>query len=190
LDAIAELDEADQIVLSLYGKLAHGMTRNTFISGEGDSFGVVPGQYYRALYLPPSNTNNALFLKTLHDTLVYTHVDEEGRPEELLLGHFTPRAWLDHGKTIRVERAPTVFGPVSFTLCSQLDEGTVTADVVPPTRQSPKRLNLRLRVPVSHKLQAVRVNGRPHKQFDAESATIRLGDVEGEAHVIAAFSTN
>ena len=39
LDALAELDEADQIVLSLYGKLAHGMTRNTFISGEGDSAG-------------------------------------------------------------------------------------------------------------------------------------------------------
>lgn len=146
LDALAELDEADQIVLSLYGKLAHCMTRNTFNAGEGDSFGVVPGQYYRALYLPPSNTNNALFLKTLHDMLVFTHVDVEGRPEELLLAHFTPRGWLEHGKTIRVVRAPTMFGPVSFTLRSRLDEGVVEAQVCPLHACRPSGLTGTLRI--------------------------------------------
>ena len=188
LDGLAELDEADQIVLSLYGKLAHGMTRDTFISGEGDSFGVVPGQYHRALYLPPSNTNNALFLKTLHDMLVFTHVGAEGRPEELLLAHFTPRGWLEHGKTIRVEGAPTMFGPVSFTLRSQLDDGVVEAEVVTPSRQPPKRLDLRLRVPVTHKLQSVEVNGRPHAQIDVASATISLSDLTGTVRVIARFT--
>ncbi|HJN13517.1 MAG TPA: LamG domain-containing protein [Pirellulaceae bacterium] len=188
LDALAELDEADQIVLSLYGKLAHGMTRNTFISGEGDSFGVVPGQHFRALYLPPSNTNNALFLKTLHDMLVFTHVDAEGRPEELLLTHFTPRGWLEDGKTIRVEHAPTMFGPVSFTIRSQLDDGVVEAEVVPPSRLPPKRLELRLRVPVTHKLQSVRVNGQQHTQIDVARGTISLSDLTGTVRVVATFT--
>ncbi len=187
VDALAELDEADQIVLSLYGKLAHGMTRNTFISGEGDSYGVVPGQYYRALYLPPSNTNNALFLKTLHDMLVFTHVDAEGRPEELLLAHFTPRGWLEHGKTICVERAPTMFGPVSFTIRSQLDDGIVEAEVVPPARLPPKRLDLRLRVPATHELQSVLVNDREHTQIDAARATVRLNGLNGTVRIKATF---
>jgi len=189
LDALAELDEADQIVLSLYGKLAHGMTRNTFISGEGDSFGVVPGQYYRALYLPPSNTNNALFLKNLHDMLVFTHVDMEGRPEELLLAHFTPRGWLEQGKTIRVERAPTMFGPVSYTIRSQLDDGVVEAQVVPPSRQPPKRLALRLRVPMTHKLESVQVNGHRYKRFDVARATVSLSGLTGTVRVKARFTT-
>ncbi len=187
LDALAELDEADQIVLSLYGKLAHGMTRNTFISGEGDSMGVVPGQYYRALYLPPNNTNNALFLKNLHDMLVFTHVGADGRPQELLLAHFTPRAWLEHGKTIRVEKAPTMFGPVSFTIRSRLDDGVVEAQVVPPSRLPPKRLALRLRIPATHKLQSVQVNGREHKSFDAARVTIDLKDMTGTLRVKATF---
>lgn len=164
------------------------MTRNTFISGEGDSYGVVPGQHYRALYLPPSNTNNALFLKTLHDMLVFTHVDAEGRPEELLLAHFTPRGWLEHGKTIHVERAPTMFGPVSFTIRSQLDDGIVEAEVSPPARLPPKRLDLRLRVPVSHELQSVHVNGREHTQIDAPRATISLTDLSGPLRVKATFA--
>lgn len=188
IDALAELDEADQIVLSLYGKLAHGMTRNTFISGEGDSYGVVPGQYYRALYLPPSNTNNALFLKTLHDMLVFTHVDAEGHPEELLLAHFTPRGWLEHGKTIRVERAPTMFGPVSFTIRSQLNDGIVEVEVVAPVRLPPERLDLRLRVPATHGLQSVQVNGQEHTQIDKARATISLGDLTGTVRVRAKFA--
>jgi len=189
LDALEELDEADQIVLSLYGKLAHGMTRNTFISGEGDSMGVVPGQYYRALYLPPNNTNNSLFLKNLHDMLVFTHIDTEGRPEELLLAHFTPRGWLEQGKTIRVERAPTMFGLVSFTIHSQLKDGIVEAQVVTPSRRSPKRLDLRLRVPVTYQLQSVQVNGRPYKRFDVAHSTISLSGLTGTVRVKATFTT-
>ncbi|MCC7335754.1 MAG: hypothetical protein IT422_11690 [Pirellulaceae bacterium] len=188
LDALAELDEAEQMVLSLYGKLAHGMTRETFISGEGDSFGVVPEQYYRALYLPPSNTNNALFLKTVRDMLVFTHVDAAGHPEELLLAHFTPRGWLADEQTIRVERAPTLFGPVSFTIHSRLAENLVEAEVQVPSRQPPRRLALRLRVPVSHSLQRVEVNGREHVQFDATRGTISLNDLSGTLRIQAHFS--
>ncbi|MFG0261875.1 MAG: hypothetical protein ACF788_05750, partial [Novipirellula sp. JB048] len=188
LDGLAALDEADQIVLSLYGKLAHGMTRDTFVAGEGDSFGVVPGQYYRALYLPPSNTNNALFLKTLHDMLIFTHIDPAGRAEQLQLAHFTPRGWLEHGKTIRVQRAPTRFGRLSFKIESKLEDGFVEAEVVVPSRIRPPQLALRLRVPHGHLLQQVEVNGRQHTRFDTARSTIDLQGFTGTVQIKARFA--
>ncbi|MBO7678040.1 MAG: hypothetical protein J6S75_00075 [Thermoguttaceae bacterium] len=36
-------NDADRVVLMFYAKLLHGMTRETFISGEGDTIGVFPG---------------------------------------------------------------------------------------------------------------------------------------------------
>lgn len=61
---LADLDQADLLVLTLYAKLAHGMTRGAFIAGEGETLGPVPpgacaqapgGEYYRSMYLPPSS---------------------------------------------------------------------------------------------------------------------------------------
>ncbi|MEZ6076953.1 MAG: hypothetical protein R3C56_15185 [Pirellulaceae bacterium] len=83
------------------------------------------------LYLPPSNTNNALFLKTVRDMLVFTHVDAAGHPEELLLAHFTPR--LVGGRADDPRRASAnAFGPVSFTIHSRLAENLVEAEVQDP----------------------------------------------------------
>ena len=186
-EAMMEQDRADRIVLGLYGKLAHGMTRGTFISGEGDAFGPVPGEYHRSLYLPPSNTNNALFLKTLHDMLVFNHIGAEGKPEELLLAHATPRAWLADGKEIQVERAPTLFGPVSFHLRSQLAAGRIDATVTVPARRAPRRLALRLRTPQGHSITNVTVNGREHERFDPVSGTIDLTGLAGSLEIRANY---
>ena len=186
-EAMMEQDRADRIVLGLYGKLAHGMTRGTFISGEGDAFGPVPGEYHRSLYLPPSNTNNALFLKTLHDMLVFNHIGAEGKPEELLLAHATPRAWLADGKEIQVENAPTLFGAVSFHLRSQLAAGRIDATVTVPARRAPRRLALRLRTPQGQRITNITVNGREHERFDPVSGTIDLTGLAGSLEIRANY---
>src|SRR5262249_921729 len=62
---LADNDLPDQLVLSLYGQLAGGMTEGTFVSGEGATIAPVAGEYYRSMYLPPNSTSNAAFLEYL-----------------------------------------------------------------------------------------------------------------------------
>lgn len=188
IDALAEQDEADQIVLSFYGKLAHGMTRGTFISGEGDTCGVVPGEFYRTLYLPPNNTNNALFLKTLHDMLVFTQVDALGAPANLLLAHFTPRAWLESGKKIRITAAPTLFGEFSFHIVSKLESGLIEVDMVCPQRNPPEKLVLRLRTPGTKMIAKVQVNGLDYDRFDKRGETIDLSGKTGQLTILVRYA--
>jgi hypothetical protein len=68
---LADNDQADQLVLSLYGHLAAGMTTGTFISGEAASVAPLAGGYYRSMYLPPNAASNAAFLETLRLMLVH-----------------------------------------------------------------------------------------------------------------------
>lgn len=178
IDMLAAQDEADQIVLSFYGKLAHGMTRGTFISGEGDSF--EPGKQYRSMYLPPNLTNNALFLKILHDMLIYNHMDEKGMPAELLLAHFTPRAWLEDGKEIKVARAATMFGEISYHIKSHLKQNRIEVQIQSPARSRPESFILRLRTPLKRKIKTVTINGKSGDKFNPEKETIDLSGISGK----------
>jgi hypothetical protein len=115
LKFLADNDEADQIVLTFYGKLAHGMTRGTFVAGESHNIGPMltkwpscreqagcvppsvadgwtPDEYYRAMYLPPNTANNTTFLQALRLMLVCTVTDGGDLPRGLGLAYATPRA--------------------------------------------------------------------------------------------------
>src|SRR5204863_438491 len=64
-----ELDQVDRVLVSFYGKLAQGLTRDTFIGAEGT--GLRPlDRFGRPMYLPPNSTGNALFLCILRYLLV------------------------------------------------------------------------------------------------------------------------
>ena len=91
---LADEDQPDQLVLSLYGKLAVGMTENTFVAGEGSTVLPTPNQYYRWMFRPPNSANNAFFLETLRLMLVHETTDAAGLPTGLELAYSTPRAWL------------------------------------------------------------------------------------------------
>lgn len=180
IDVLASQDMAEQIVLSFYGKLAHGMTRGTFIAGEGDTIGYYPGEYYRSMYMPPNSTNNALFLKILHDMLIFTYFNQNGEPKELLLAHFTPRHWLEDGKEIRVVNAPTPFGRISFHIKSFISKNAVEADIQLP-KSNPDKILLRLRTPNKREIKSVEINGREHKLFSNE--TIDLSGLKGKLRI-------
>ena len=119
---MAALDEPDQLVLSLYGQLADGMTPNTFVAGEAASVAPLDGLRYRAMYLPPNSVANDAFLETLRLMLV------QESASGLRLAFATPRAWLAPGKRIAVTGAPTRFGPVSYTLSASAHEVRVQLD--------------------------------------------------------------
>jgi hypothetical protein len=70
---LADNDQADRLVLSLYGHLAAGMTPGTFVSGEAASVAPLANRYYRSMYLPPNAASNAAFLETLRLMLSMRH---------------------------------------------------------------------------------------------------------------------
>jgi hypothetical protein len=163
---LADLDRPDLLVLTLYAKLAHGMTRGTFVAGEGDTIGPVPpgacaqlpnGEYYRSMYLPPSSANNDLFLAALRESLVHWDMNDDGRPIGLRLAYSTPRAWLAHGKRIAVRNLPTPFGRLGYSIEARIRAGYRDVELSSPRQRRIGELRLRVRVPRSVRLLRARI---------------------------------
>jgi hypothetical protein len=131
---LADVDQPNELGLSLYGQLALAMTPGTFVAGEGASVAPLRGQWYRSMYLPPNGASGASFLETLR--LMLVHETAHG----LQLAWSTPRAWLAGNRRIVVRRLPTTWGPVSYTLGPQ----SLSIDV--PAR-APRDVRVRVRTP-------------------------------------------
>jgi hypothetical protein len=173
---LLQLDEVDRALVSFYGKLAQGLTRETFIGAEGTGLRALkpsegtsytsptlpdPGKsgtrvtrpseevdLGRPMYLPPNSTAQSYFLWMLRYLLVQDwDMDDDGKPETLRLCFATPKRWLEDGKEINVGRAPTAFGPVSLVVQSRINRGEVIAKLELPTRNEAKQTLLRIRVP-------------------------------------------
>jgi hypothetical protein len=182
---LADNDKPDQLVLSLYGHLAAGMTEGTFVSGEAATVAPLAGAYYRAMYLPPNGASNAAFLATLRMMLVHERSDREGDSLGLELAFATPRAWLRPGRRILVRNAPTSFGPVSFML--EAGGSSVHASVTVPERAPPRTLKLRLRLPRDRRITSVTLDGRPFTAFDRATETLDLSGRRGTLELEVGF---
>jgi hypothetical protein len=157
---LLRLDDVDRALVSFYGKLAQGFTRDTFVGGEGTSLDPID-RFGRPMYLPPCTAGNAFFLWTLRYLLVQDwDTDDDGKPDTLRLLHAVPRRWLGDGARIKFERAPTAFGPLSLATESNLEHRELLVRVsLPPHR--PKRTLLRARVPEGWKVDSASVEGSP-----------------------------
>ena len=175
---LADNDQPDQLVLSLYGMLAAGMTAGTYISGEAVSVLPVRGAFDRAMFMPPNSGANASYLGTLRELLVHERRGPLGAPVGLDLAFSTPRAWLADGQQIDVRSAPTSFGKVSYTLTrsGSTISGKLTIPYGPTTR-------LRLRLPAGEHLARVLV-GATTVAAD-RAGTIDLGARHGSVVVRA-----
>ena len=180
---LADNDQPDQLVLSLYGMLGAAMTPGTFVSGEAATVAPLRGSAFRSMYLPPNAASNSAFLETLRLMLVHETTDRKGRPMGLELAFATPRGWLAPGKSVAVRAAPTSFGPLSYEIDAGETGINATLDV--PSRHPPRVLRLRLRVPAGHRVVAVRVNGLRRK-FDPRTATVNLSGLRGTVSLVAA----
>lgn len=140
-------DDTERALVNFYGMLAHGFTRNTFTGAEGCSLTPLDSGG-RMFYCPPNSASNAEWLWVLRHLLVQDFdLDNDGKPETLRLLFATPKRWLEDGKAIKVERAPTAFGPVSVKVESKLEQGEIDAEVDLPQRNQPRQILLRARVP-------------------------------------------
>jgi hypothetical protein len=183
---LADNDQADQLVLSLYGDLAAGMTAGTFVSGEAATVAPLDGERDRSMYLPPNGASNAAFLETLRLLLVHETAGRDGRPAGLQLAYSTPRSWLRAGKRIAVSGVPTSFGPLSYSLAAGSGEVRIAVDV--PDRVPPKALTLRLRLPRGRRIASVTLGGRPFRRLEAASGTLNLSGLAGSLQLVAHLS--
>jgi hypothetical protein len=182
---LADNHRADQLVLSLYGKLGADMTPGTFISGEGSTIGPVDGEYYRSMFRPPNSANNAFFLETLRLMLVHETFDANGAPAGLELAYSTPRSWLRAGRRIVVRGARTSFGPLSYSL--EARRGSVRVHLLVPPR-APRTLRLRLRLPAGERVAGVSLRGaRAFERYDARSGTVDLSGLRGRVDLVVAY---
>jgi len=175
-------DDPERALVSFYGMLAQGLTRNTFIGGEGCT--LMPADPRgRFFYCPPNSAASAHVLSMLRYMLVQDwDLDDDGKPETLRLGFATPRRWLEDGKTIKVERAPTAFGPVSVKLASRLAEGKVMAEVELPQRNLPARALLRVRLPAGWQVASVQ---GPNGRIGADQlGTVDLSALKGKVSLV------
>jgi hypothetical protein len=155
-------DEPERALVSLYGMLAQGFTRNTLVAAEGSTLAPVD-EGGRFFYCPPNSAGNAHFLTMLRNLLVQDwDLDDDGEPETLRLLFATSRRWLDDGQQIVVERSPTAFGPVSLKAESRLREGHVVISADLPTRNPAKRTLLRARVPDGWRVTAATIDKAEH----------------------------
>lgn len=143
--ALLQRDDRDHALVGFYGHLAQGMTRETFIGGEGSRF-IHGDRLGRSFYLPPNTASNAMFLTTLRYLIIQDWLKDSGEPETLRLLFGAPGRWLKDGAVLKMERAPTMFGEVSFRVESKLAQGEVLVQLDSPTRQ-PEKWQLRLPLP-------------------------------------------
>jgi hypothetical protein len=177
-------DDPERALVSLYGMLAQGFTRNTFICGEGAA--LVPlDERGRLLSLPPNSAANSHFLSMLRYALVQDlDEDDDGKPETLRLAFATPKRWLENGKGFKVERAPTAFGPVSFKVTSDLNKSEIVAELDLPRRNVPEKTLLRIRVPDGWKAASAEIispEAIPHPPFQVdEKGTFDISSLNGK----------
>jgi hypothetical protein len=164
---LADLDRPDRLVLALYGQLAAGMSPQTYVGGEGTTVAPLDGVLLRSTYRPPNAAANATFLTTLR--LLLVHDTARG----LDLAFSTPRGWLEPGKRISVRGAPTRFGPVSYSVTAK--PRVLRVRVVIPSRTSPGRLRLRLRLPAGERIGRI----TPARPVDRATQTIDLSGLRG-----------
>jgi hypothetical protein len=137
-------DQPEHAIYTFYSCLATQMARQTMTTYEHRSGGA--GRVYELAPWPLYYFGEMLSGMLCHDG-----------GEELVYGRATPRAWLDAGREIRVDRLQTRFGPTSFVLKAEKDR--VTGFIEPASRYRPAATKLRIRV--NGKLASVKLDGKP-----------------------------
>ncbi|HUT32273.1 MAG TPA: hypothetical protein VNE39_02230 [Planctomycetota bacterium] len=140
--------EDEKVVEEFYWQLLHSTAAHAFPEGI----------YYKRRYAwsetIPHVTGAANYALMLRHMLLH----ERGDELHLLLA--VPDWWLGEGKEIRVERAPTHFGPMSLTVAGKANGVELSLD--PPKRNPPKRIVLHLPKsrPLLNKAEGVEVVAR------------------------------
>ena len=168
--------ETDRFLIGLYGRLAFGMSRYTYVSSEGQPFvgwNTQKGGYVGAEYSFPNSASNAGTLLMLRNALVVEELKDDVETGDVFLLRGAPRAWLAEGKRVRAGDLVTYFGEISFEVSSYKDAATVT--IAAPARKPYRQIVVNLRRPDRRPIRSVHLNGREHRGFTADTVTLPYG---------------
>ena len=158
-------NDVERVILGFYTSLAYGMSRGTYAGVECTSLST--GQNDATLPHLFSGTQQLLLLRNML-------LREEG--DTLMLGQAVPRAWLQNGKEIRVEDAPTFFGNIAYSIKSHDGARRMTVRVDPPKKKPPEAISIRLRHPAGKAIQGVTLNGIATERFTADTVALTRTD--------------
>jgi hypothetical protein len=182
--------QIERFLLGFYSRLAFDSTRHTYVNSEASpliGYNTLDGGFVGAEYTFPNSAANAETLDLLRYMLIVEEKKDGIDTGVIDLARGTPRAWLDDGKKIVVERAPTDFGSLSFRLESSVRNGFVSADIHAPDQQRFRAIRLYIRAPKSPALKRVRVNGNDYRDFNAKDGYITLPAGPAEFRVRAEY---
>lgn len=93
-----------------------------------------------------------------------------------------PRAWMEKGKSVEINKAASYFGPVTAKAEFEAGTGKIKAKVECNTDRKPQTVEIRLPHPEGRK--GIRASGG---EYDSDREVIRIDDFGGYAEVIVEF---
>jgi hypothetical protein len=151
-----------EFLLLYYAHMSHIYSPGTWTSVESSKIdGTLGGPY-----CTPAEVAIPTFTKWM---LVFEDPDEP----VVWLAKATPRAWLEQGKRISVQNAPTRFGNVGYELRSDIDSGNISAVVHLPDGYA-ATTKLRVRSPEGKTIRAVTLNSASWKDFSVEQEAVTI----------------
>jgi hypothetical protein len=155
-------DEPQAAIRSFYSFMASAFSQSALEPVEH--------RWMHGQYFGPPSTDGAW--AELYRNMLIRETDDD----TLLLGQATPRAWLEDGKRIEIERAPTYYGALSLTIESRAARSQIEARVEMPERRKPRALVVRLRHPQARRMRSVLVNGARWTDFSADKEWVHIAD--------------
>ncbi len=105
---------------------------------------------------------------------------EDGQTLRLLPG--IPRKWLEEGKQISLYKVETYFGPLTLSVTSHVNSGSVDARITCNSDRKPRQIRIRLPHPEGKK--ATRVTGG---LYEASSESVLIRDFTGTANIVVEY---
>jgi hypothetical protein len=165
-------DDVKPAIRAFYSMMACAFSHSTFEPVEH--------RWSWGQYFGPPSTDGAWF--ELYRQMLIQERDDG----TLALLQATPRKWLEHGKEIRIERAPTYYGALNLKLTSRADAGEISANIDLAERKRPLTLLLRLRHPQAKPIRAVSVDGEHWTDFDPVKEWVRIQNPKQKRYEVVA----
>lgn len=164
-------DDPKAAIRTFYSYMASGFSHSVFEPVEH--------RWTHGQYFGPPSTDGAWF--ELYRNMLVRETDDGA----LWFAQAAPRAWLEDGKTIEVQDAPTWYGNASLTIASHAGSGTITAKVSLTGPRRPDALLIRLRHPKASPIRSVTVNAAPWRDFDAARELVQIPKPDRDAYSIS-----